>query len=196
MSRRRALVAYDQGAKISAEVNVTGLAGSLLAKTAAASGRHKSKDYYDIAFVLLHRNEVFDDEGGTLEPADVVLRRLGAPAEMRSAIEDLAANFADDQAQGVEAYVDQLLINTPRLDPATAATDAQLAVGRLHHVLAGRSPALTLCRRLQGFWPDECRGSATLRNGSSCATSCATGSVGPRIPTMLFAVSARTSRSV
>jgi hypothetical protein len=108
---------------------VTGLAGFLLAKTAAAYGRHKSKDYYDIAFVLLHRNEVFDDEGGALEPADVVLRRLGAPAEMRSAIEDLAANFADDHAQGVGAYVDQLLINTPGLDPAIAATDAQLAVG-------------------------------------------------------------------
>lgn len=125
----RTLVAYDQGAKISAAVNVTGLAGFMLAKTAAAYGRHKSKDYYDIAFVLLHRNEVFDDEGGALEPADVVLRRLGAPAEMRSAIEDLAANFADDHAQGVGAYVDQLLINTPGLDPATAATDAQLAVG-------------------------------------------------------------------
>jgi hypothetical protein len=125
----RTLVAYDQGARISAEVNVTGLAGFLLAKTAAAYGRHKSKDYYDIAFVLLHRNEVFDDEGGALEPADVVLRRLGAPAEMRSAIEDLAANFADDHAQGVGAYVDQLLINTPGLDPAIAATDAQLAVG-------------------------------------------------------------------
>lgn len=47
------LVAYDQGARITAEVNVTGLAGFLLAKTAAAYGRHKPKDYYDIAFVLL-----------------------------------------------------------------------------------------------------------------------------------------------
>lgn len=44
------LVAYDQGARITAEVNVTGLAGFLLAKTAAAYGRHKAKDYYDIAF--------------------------------------------------------------------------------------------------------------------------------------------------
>lgn len=125
----RTLVAYDQGAKISAEVNVAGLAGFLLAKTAAAYGRHKSKDYYDIAFVLLHRNEVFDDEGGALEPADVVLRRLGAPVEMRSAIEDLAANFSGDHAQGVDAYVEQVLINNPGPDPATTATDAQLAVG-------------------------------------------------------------------
>jgi hypothetical protein len=121
------LVAYDQGAKITAEVNVTGLAGFLLAKTAAAYGRHKPKDYYDIAFVLLHHNEVYD-ESGTLDPADVVLQRFGAPVELRSAIEDLAANFSDDHAQGVGAYVEQLLVNNPGLDPFTAATDARLAV--------------------------------------------------------------------
>ncbi len=124
----RTLVAYDQGARITADVNVTGLAGFLLAKTAAAYGRHKAKDHYDIAFVLLHHNEVFD-EAGLLDPADIVLQRLGAPAELRSAIEDLAANFSDDRAQGVEAYVEQLLINNPGLDPVTAATDARLAVG-------------------------------------------------------------------
>ena len=121
------LVAFDQGAKITAAVNVAGLAGFLLAKTAAAYGRHKAKDYYDIAFVLLHHNEVFD-ESGPRDPADVVLQRLGAPVELRSAIEDLAANFSDDRAQGVEAYVEQLLINNPGLHPATAANDARLAV--------------------------------------------------------------------
>lgn len=124
----RTLVSHDQGAKITAEMNVTGLAGFLLAKTAAAHGRHKRKDYYDIAFVLLHHNEVFDGEAGPLDPADVVLQRLGAPVELRTATEDLAANFSDDRAQGVNAYVEQLLINNPGLDPATAATDAQLAV--------------------------------------------------------------------
>lgn len=123
----RTLVAYDQGAKITAEINVTGLAGFLLAKTAAAHGRHKAKDYYDIAFVLLHHNEVFDEDG-PLDPADVVLQRLGVPTELRTAIEDLAANFSDSRAQGVAAYVEQLLINNPDIDAATAATDARLAV--------------------------------------------------------------------
>jgi hypothetical protein len=89
----RTLVAYDQGARVTAEVNVTGLAGFLLAKTAAANGRHKAKDYYDIAFVLLHHNEIFD-ESRPLDPADVVLQRLGVPVELRTAVEDLAANFS------------------------------------------------------------------------------------------------------
>lgn len=128
------LIAYDQGAKITAELNVTGLAGFLLAKTAAAHGRHKAKDYYDIAFVLLHHDEVFD-ETGLLDTADVVLRRLGVPVELRTAIEDLAANFSDDRAQGAEAYVEQLLINNPELDAATAATDARLAVGAFTRTL-------------------------------------------------------------
>ena len=41
------------------EVYVTGLSGFLLAKCAAAHSRRKSKDWYDIAFVLLH-----NDAGG------------------------------------------------------------------------------------------------------------------------------------
>lgn len=128
------LTAFDQGAKITAEVNITGLAGFLLAKTAAAHGRHKAKDYYDIAFVLLHHNEVFD-RAGPIDPAHVVLQRLGAPAELRTAIADLAANFSDNHAQGTAAYVEQLLINNPGLDPATTATDAQLAVAAFTNAL-------------------------------------------------------------
>lgn len=62
------------------------------------------------------------------EPAEVVLQRLGVPTELRSAIEDLRANFADDHSQGTEAYVSQHSINHPETDADTAATDAQLAV--------------------------------------------------------------------
>lgn len=51
-----------------AEVNVTGLAGFLLAKTAAVRERRKPKDWYDLAFVLLH-----NDLGGPIEAADAVV---------------------------------------------------------------------------------------------------------------------------
>jgi hypothetical protein len=37
-------------------VNVTGLAGFLLAKSAAARSRREEKDWYDIAFVLQHND--------------------------------------------------------------------------------------------------------------------------------------------
>jgi len=80
------------------EVNVTGLAGFLLAKAAAARSRRKPKDWYDIAFVLLH-----NDAGGPAHAAAAVLEAFhaeltGAP---RTAFDDLAANFRSptDQAQ-------------------------------------------------------------------------------------------------
>ncbi len=51
-----------------AEVNVSGLAGFLLAKSHAARSRRRQKDWYDIAFVLLH-----NDAGGP-EAAVVAVR--------------------------------------------------------------------------------------------------------------------------
>jgi hypothetical protein len=68
------LRANDHGTWRNAQVNVTGLAGFLLAKLAAAHGRHKPKDYYDIAFVLLH-----NDHGDAHAAAARVLEVFGQP---------------------------------------------------------------------------------------------------------------------
>ena len=59
------------------------------------------------------------------------------PRRLRTALEDLAANFSDDRAQGTEAYVEQLLINNPGVDAAAAATDARLAVAAFTSTLLG-----------------------------------------------------------
>ncbi len=48
-----------------------GLAGFLLAKNAAARSRQRPKDWYDIAFVLLH-----NDEGGPEAAAHGVLKKF------------------------------------------------------------------------------------------------------------------------
>lgn len=109
------------------EVNVAGLAGFLLAKIAAAYSRRKPKDWYDISFVLLH-----NDAGGPNEAAAAVLDRVGDElnGSIRTAIEDLRANFATPTAQGPVAYADQILLNHPELDRATVAADAVIAVER------------------------------------------------------------------
>lgn len=108
-----------------AEVYVTGLAGFLLAKCAAAYSRRKPKDWYDIAFVLLH-----NDQGG---PEQAALRALGLFRGdidlLRSSLGDLRANFADPRAQGPVAYAEQLLVDHPDLDGAALRADAVLAVG-------------------------------------------------------------------
>jgi hypothetical protein len=56
------LTARLGGMSMSAEIRVAGLAGFLLAKVAAAGRGHKPKDWYDIAFVLLH-----NDVGGVTD---------------------------------------------------------------------------------------------------------------------------------
>ena len=107
------------------EVNVSGLAGFLLAKTAAAYSRRMPKDWYDISFVLLH-----NDAGGPEQAAALVLDRFGAEVNgsIRTAIEDLNANFVRPAAQGPLAYAGQILLDHPELDRAMAAADAVVAV--------------------------------------------------------------------
>jgi hypothetical protein len=113
----------DEGTRVA--VYVTGLAGFLLAKCAAAYGRRKPKDWYDIAFVLLH-----NEAGGPSQAAESVTRRFAAEltGEIGTAVRDLAANFADPRAQGPSAYVDQLIVDHSDHDPEEAAIDAVTAV--------------------------------------------------------------------
>jgi len=116
------------------EVNVTGLAGFLLAKAAAAHSRRKPKDWYDIAFVLLH-----NDDGGPTEAADAVLTSFATDlvGPVRTALDDLAANFNSPGDQGPDAYASQMHLDHPELSPATLAADAVLAVSEFHRRLFG-----------------------------------------------------------
>lgn len=112
------------GVRYDVEVNVTGLAGFLLAKTAAAYGRRKTKDWYDIAFVLRHNNA-----GGPQEAAD---RVKGAFADdlagMTTALDELAANFTSSLDQGPSAYSQQFAIDHPGSDEAVLRADAVFVV--------------------------------------------------------------------
>jgi hypothetical protein len=118
------LRAYDHGTWREAEINVTGLAGFLLAKMAAAHGRRKPKDWYDIAFVLLN-----NDHGDALAAAARVLEVFGpSVGAIRTQLVDLRANFEDSSAQGTDAYVDQFTLDHPDVDKTQAGADAQLAV--------------------------------------------------------------------
>jgi len=109
------------------EVNFSGLAGFLLAKIAAAYSRRKPKDWYDIAFVLLH-----NDVGGPEAAAAVVLECIedDLAGRIRTAVKDLRGNFADPKAQGPTAYADQMLLDHPGLDRTTLLADAVVAMDR------------------------------------------------------------------
>ena len=129
---RRAIQARIGGGRYEVEMNVAGLAGFLLAKVAAAYGRRKPKDWYDIAFVLLH-----NDAGGPEAAADTVRARFGGDVAgtARTALDDLQANFAAPDAQGPTAYATQFAIDHPGLDPAQLRADAVTAVRSFHAAL-------------------------------------------------------------
>lgn len=123
------LTAEVGGDLLTVEVNVTGLAGFLLAKGAAALSRRAPKDWYDIAFVLLH-----NDCGGPRQAADTVREMFDAHlvGAVRTSLDDLLANFRGPRDQGPIAYAEQMHIDHPDLDAATLAADAVLAVEAFH----------------------------------------------------------------
>ena len=127
----RDLSARIGGVPYNIQVNVAGLAGFLLAKAAAAYSRRAPKDWYDMAFVLLH-----NDAGGPSAAAAQVRDRFPNDlSAIHTAFNDLRANFADPTAQGAQAYVRQMQIDHPELDPVSLAADAVVAVQEFHRSL-------------------------------------------------------------
>ncbi len=123
------LAALIGGVRYDVEVNVAGLAGFLLAKLAAAYSRRLPKDWYDIAFVLLH-----NDRGGPQAAGREVVDRFGAAerGSIRTALGDLVANFETPTTQGSQAYVSQIAQDHPEIGASEAAADAVAAVREFH----------------------------------------------------------------
>ncbi|WP_166349734.1 nucleotidyl transferase AbiEii/AbiGii toxin family protein [Phytoactinopolyspora limicola] len=117
-------------------LDVASLPGYLIAKAAAAHGRNKDKDWYDIAFVLLH-----NDAGGHDEAARQVVATFGKSpgTHMHTWLVNLRANFDDPGAPGPNAYVTQLRIDHPDADLEEAAADAVLAVTGFCDIVDGRT---------------------------------------------------------
>ncbi len=122
------------GVEHSVAVNVAGLAGFLLAKSAAAHERRLPKDWYDIAFVLLHNDDGGPEAAGT-RVADVFSVALGG--SIRTALDDLLANFQMPSAQGPQAYASQMKQDHPEIERVVAAADAVAAVREFHAAVFG-----------------------------------------------------------
>jgi len=128
---RRRLRGEVDGVEREVEVNVTGLAGFLFAKAAAARARGKAKDWYDVAFVLIH-----NDEGGVDAAASAVLAKFSDELPgIRRTLDELASNFHGNTDQGANAYATQMLIDHPESDEATLRADAVVAVAAFHRTL-------------------------------------------------------------
>ena len=111
---------------VSVEVRVATLPAYLLAKIHAAHGRGLEKDWYDIAYVLLH-----NDGGGPAAAARRVVDQFGVAlvGATETALSELAANFTDGDSQGSVAYATTMQTMHPELDLDVLANDAVAAVG-------------------------------------------------------------------
>jgi hypothetical protein len=121
----RSMTADVDGESISVELRVATLPAYLLAKIHAAHGRSAAKDWYDIAYVLLH-----NDDGGPDAAARRVRERFGDAlgGSTSTALGELAANFTDAASQGSIAYADTMIGLHPELDKDVLANDAVAAV--------------------------------------------------------------------
>jgi len=121
----RSITAPIDGEAQTVTLRVATLPAYLLAKTHAAHGRGLPKDWYDIAYVLLH-----NDDGGP-GPAGRHVREqfgddlVGATA---TALSELSANFADEATQGSAAFASTMVGIHPELDLDVLANDAVAAV--------------------------------------------------------------------
>ena len=119
------LVAPGPAGDVRVELRVAGLAGYLLAKAHAAHRRRAVKDWYDLAYVLIH-----NDAGGPRSAAGAVIDRFAddLTGETRTALDDLASNFVSSDAQGPQAYAETMLDLHPEHDWDLLTNDAVAAV--------------------------------------------------------------------
>lgn len=113
------------GETLTVQIRVASLPAYLLTKLHAAHGRGLTKDWYDIAYVLLH-----NDAGGPSEAARLTVDRFGSEliGATDTVIGELAANFATADSQGSLAYAITMTGLHPDLDEDVLANDAVEAV--------------------------------------------------------------------
>jgi len=121
----RSIAREIDGKRTAVDVRVATLPAYLLAKTHAAYERRLEKDWYDISYVLLH-----NDEGGPRAAAGRVCDVFGSSlaGQTATALRELAANFADGDAQGTRAYAQTMQGLHPDLDADVLANDAVAGV--------------------------------------------------------------------
>jgi hypothetical protein len=121
----RTITSVVDGETRSVGLRVATLPAYLLAKIHAAHGRGLPKDWYDIAYVLLH-----NDEGGPVFAGRHVQGRFGSDlvGGTSTALDELSANFADAGAQGSTAYASTMLGIHSELDGDVLANDGVAAI--------------------------------------------------------------------
>ena len=113
------------GRLVSVEVRFAKLGGYLLSKLVTVRDRGAAKDFYDLAYVLLHNRA-----GGPREAAEVLLAghlRDSLPA-LRSILIEVRERYRIPTTLGPQGFATQSLLLDPELDESELRADAVAAV--------------------------------------------------------------------
>jgi hypothetical protein len=120
------------GTQVTVRARFAGLEGYLLSKCVALRTRAATKDYYDLAYVLLHNRA-----GGPDQAAQRLLdgRLADALGALRTTFLEVRARYATTTDSGPRGYAEQALEVEPDADPALLRADAVDVVQRFFEVL-------------------------------------------------------------
>jgi hypothetical protein len=115
------------GTLVTVHVRFAGLQGYLLSKCVAVRTRGATKDYYDLAYVLLHNRA-----GGPEQAAQLLLGGELAPdlPALRSTFLEVRERFANTTDIGALGYAEQALEVEPEANASQLRADAVDAVQR------------------------------------------------------------------
>lgn len=113
------------GETLTVRARFAGLEGYLLSKCFAARHRGLAKDYYDLAYVLIH-NQV----GGPREVAELL--REGKFKDHLTGLDsifgEIDARFSSSSTYAAKSYASQMLTVDPELEESVQRTNATIAV--------------------------------------------------------------------
>jgi len=120
------------GKTLTVRARFAGLEGYLLSKCFAARHRGLAKDYYDLAYVLIH-NQV----GGPREVAELLRegKFKDQLSDLNSLFAEIDARFSNNSTYAAESYASQMLIVDPELQESILRTNATVAVGEFLEAL-------------------------------------------------------------
>jgi hypothetical protein len=120
------------GTQVSVRVRFAGLEGYLLSKCVAVRTRAATKDYYDLAYVLLHNRA-----GGPERAAQQLLdgELAGKLAALRTTFLEVRERYAKTTDRGPRGYAEQALEVEPEADEALMRADAVDVVQRFFGAL-------------------------------------------------------------
>lgn len=113
----------DQPGSIQLRVRFAGIAGYLMAKAHAITGRGAPKDYYDFAYVVIHNSA-----GGPTQAANAINDKFPRAGRLHGLWTEIDDRFGSADRVGPSNYAEQHRLVEPEEDAGRLRNDAVVAV--------------------------------------------------------------------